>query len=490
VIRVESGLGRAAKVGGLELNVHSGTVPSLKTGATAVADKERERLLALQSYDILDTPAEEVFDEFARLAASIVGTPIGLVSFVDGNRQWFKAKVGFEISEIPRDVAFCAHAIGSADVLVIPDAIKDDRFSANPLVTGGPKIRFYAGAPLVTATGDALGTLCVIDYLPRHITPEQQAALQILSRHVMAQLELRRRLNDFTRGDAPRKKAVAALRRAVQAGQFMLHYQPKVDMRTSRIMGLEALIRWNCPGKGIISPVRFIPLLEESGLIVEVGGWVVQQAMSDYRDWEAKGLNVPTIAVNVSPHQLRNPEFIRQLEHALGADRSMRCPLDIEITEGVLLEKTEEVIGKLHKIRCMGVGVAIDDFGTGYSSLRYLAHLPIDTLKIDRSFIIAMTDEADDMAIVSSIIALAHGLDLNVVAEGVETDEQRKLLRLLRCDQMQGYLFSPPVPKDKLEELLRAESNTITQRSLQLEDPARADFAERRLSRRKSLPRG
>ena len=464
--------------------------PSPITDTAAVADKERARLLALQSYGILDTPAEEVFDEFARLAASIVGTPIGLVSFVDGNRQWFKAKIGLQASESALDVAFCTHAIGSADIFVIPDALEDERFSDNPLVTGGPKIRFYAGAPLVTSGGDALGTLCVLDYVPRQITAEQQAGLQILSRHVMAQLELRRRLNDFTRGDAPRKRAIAALRRAVEDGQFVLHYQPKVDMRSNRITGLEALIRWNCPGNGLVSPARFIPLLEESGLIVEVGGWVLQQAMRDFREWQAKGITVPTIAVNVSPHQLRNPEFIRQLERAMGADGSRRSPLDIEITEGVLLEKTAEVIGKLHRIRCLGVGVAIDDFGTGYSSLRYLAHLPIDTLKIDRSFVVAMTDDADDMAIVSSIIALAHGLDLNVVAEGVETDEQRKLLRLLRCDQMQGYLFSRPVAKDQLEELLLAESNTITQRSLRLEDPATSEFAERRLPRRDSTRGG
>jgi EAL domain-containing protein (putative c-di-GMP-specific phosphodiesterase class I) len=184
--------------------------------------------------------------------------------------------------------------------------------------------------------------------------------------------------------------------------------------------------------------------------------------------------------VNVSPLQLAQADFVLQFEKALGGGGGRQAPIDVEITEGVLLEKTGATIRKLNGLRSLGVQVAIDDFGTGYSSLRYLAHLPIDSLKIDRSFVSAMTDDADDMAIVSSVIALAHGLDLDVIAEGVETLEQRKLLRLLRCDQMQGHLFSAAVEADKIEELLIADSNAATHRQKVLVEDSDEAMLERR----------
>jgi len=312
-----------------------------------VSPTEFDRLVTLQSYDILDTPAEEVFDEFARLAASIVGTPIALVSLVDGNRQWFKAKVGLTASETLATSPFCAHAIGSADVFVIPDALKDERFVDNPLVTGGPMIRFYAGAPLMSSDGKALGTLCVIDYIPRDITAEQRAALQILSRHVMAQLELRRRLVVITRGDVSRQQTIGALRGAVEAGEFILHYQPKVDIRSGRIVGLEALAPLEPGGRGLISPAEFRAASGGVGTDSRCRRLGAASIGCRLPGLQKRGLNPPPIAVNVSPLQIRHPDFVPLLQQVLGADGESRTPLDIEITEGVLMEKTDEVIQTL-----------------------------------------------------------------------------------------------------------------------------------------------
>jgi diguanylate cyclase (GGDEF)-like protein/PAS domain S-box-containing protein len=236
------------------------------------------------------------------------------------------------------------------------------------------------------------------------------------------------------------------LHEALDKGEFVLHYQPKVNLLSGELTGAEALLRWNDPRTGLVPPTKFIPLLEETGLIYAVGLWVLQRAIDDYLRWRAAGLEVVRIAVNVSPLQLRNRGFIAELKQAISINDYAAAGLELEITEGVIMEDIGHSIASLRAIRSMGVSVAIDDFGTGFSSLSYLSKLPADTLKIDRSFVNDMTAGTAGRALVSTIIGLAHALELKVVAEGVETEEQANMLRLLNCDEMQGYLCSKPLP--------------------------------------------
>jgi EAL domain-containing protein (putative c-di-GMP-specific phosphodiesterase class I) len=243
------------------------------------------------------------------------------------------------------------------------------------------------------------------------------------------------------------------LRRALENQEFILHYQPKVDMVDRRLVGLEALMRWQNPRLGLVPPSKFIPVMEETGLIVEVGAWAMRQAIQDRTRWLEMHLTAPRIAVNVSAIQLRQEDFVRTLETTLkliGRDAG----IDIEVTESLLLDNVGDNIDKLVAIRDLGVHIALDDFGTGYSSLSYLARLPVATLKIDRSFVTSMLDDPGATALVSTIISLARSLKLETVAEGVESEEQAKILRLLQCDQMQGYLISRPLPFDDMTAFL------------------------------------
>jgi EAL domain-containing protein (putative c-di-GMP-specific phosphodiesterase class I) len=236
------------------------------------------------------------------------------------------------------------------------------------------------------------------------------------------------------------------MRRALDQQQFVLHYQSKIELATGTISGLEALIRWNDPETGLVPPMQFIPLLEETGMILEAGCWAILEALKEYERWSKQGLMPPRIAVNVSPIQLRQKGFVDVVRDALRASGTEPPGLDLEITESLIMEDIKGNIEKLRAVRDLGVNIAIDDFGTGYSSLGYLAKLPVNALKIDRSFIITMAEDRDSMNIVSTIISLAHTLALKVVAEGVDSEEQSRLLKQLKCDQIQGYLFSKPLP--------------------------------------------
>ena len=245
-----------------------------------------------------------------------------------------------------------------------------------------------------------------------------------------------------------------SLRHAVENQELVLHYQPKVDLNTRRLVGAEALMRWRHRQRGLIPPSTFIPLMEETGLIVEAGVWALRQASSDRARWLAESLPAPRIAVNVSSAQLRREDFVRTVAEALGPAGS-RDGIDIEVTESLLMKDVADNIEKLTRIRELGIGIALDDFGTGYSSLAYLAKLPVEAIKIDRSFVVAMLDDPSAMTLVSTVISLAHTLRLTTIAEGVESEEQAKILRLLHCDQMQGYLVSQPLSFEEMTQYLR-----------------------------------
>ncbi len=255
------------------------------------------------------------------------------------------------------------------------------------------------------------------------------------------------------------------LRKAVENKQFQLCYQTKVDLVTRKIHGLEALIRWRDPERGQIPPAEFIPLLEETGLIIEVGHWIMKQVVSDIREWQALKLEIPRVAINVSQLQLRKKNFVAIVLGTLGLNKEAiesdfgPVGVDIEITESFISKDVDANVKMLHQLRAAGLKIYVDDFGTGYSSLSQITELPIDALKIDQSFIASMAQSAEHRAIVSNIINLAKTLNIAVVAEGVETEEQAKLLQSLGCDQAQGFLFQYPLPAIEIAQILWATNS-------------------------------
>jgi PAS domain S-box-containing protein/diguanylate cyclase (GGDEF)-like protein len=252
------------------------------------------------------------------------------------------------------------------------------------------------------------------------------------------------------------------LRAAVERQEFELHYQPKIDVRTGGMRGLEALVRWRDPEAGLVMPGAFLPLMESNGLIVPLGDWILRQAAADLRRWQGAGLAPGRVAVNISPVQLRRRAFADHLLDLVGDWRSESIGIDIEITEGVLIDDVSSAVSQLRLLRRSGIRVAIDDFGTGYSSLSRLAELPVDMLKIDRTFVNGLTSTGTGRTVAQTIIALGKAFDMTTVAEGVETSEQFETLAHLGCDQSQGYLHSRPLSVTDIEPMIRA-GNSVKQ---------------------------
>ena len=245
------------------------------------------------------------------------------------------------------------------------------------------------------------------------------------------------------------------LRRALEHGEFTLHYQPLIDLAAGRISGAEALLRWPQPDQRLMSPAEFIPIAEDTGLIIPLGEWVLLEACAQAQAWQARhpGLR---IAVNLSARQFRQKDLIGMIERVLAETGLAPSLLELELTESMLMHHAEETVAILTRLDEMGVHLAIDDFGTGYSSLSYLKRFPIHSLKIDRSFVRDISSDPDDAAIVTAIVAMARSLNLSVTAEGVETEEQAAFLRSLACHQAQGYHFGRPMPAADFAARLRA----------------------------------
>jgi diguanylate cyclase (GGDEF)-like protein/PAS domain S-box-containing protein len=331
-----------------------------------------------------------------------------------------------------------------ADLARIMDRARE-RLVGKPFSVAGTELRIAtkAGIALFPSDGSDAETLL------RNAEAALQKAKASGERHVFYAPEMNERV-------AEKLSLENKLHRALEKNEFVLHYQPKVDLDARKIVGVEALIRWQSPELGLVPPGRFIPLLEETGLILEVGSWALTRAALDHRAWTEMGIKPLRVAVNVSAIQLRQRDFVEIVERAV-KEGVVPVGIDLEITESLVMEDVESTIEKLKRVQALGIKIAIDDFGTGYSSLAYLAKLPVETLKIDRSFVITMLKDIDTATLVQTVITLAHSLKLTVVAEGVDAEEQAKVLRLLRCDQMQGYLFSKPLPLDQMTALLKAK---------------------------------
>ena len=245
------------------------------------------------------------------------------------------------------------------------------------------------------------------------------------------------------------------LKKALTNNEFELFYQPRIELESRRIVGAEALIRWNHPAKGMIFPDQFIPFAEESGQIIDINRWVLNEACRQKREWLDQGLDTVNIAVNLSGYKLSNQNIIRTIKEALGTKDDSVRDLEIEITENVLMHDTEETVTTLQRIKDLKLRIALDDFGTGYSSLVYLITFPVDIIKIDRSFVMGCTAESKNLVIIKAIIAMGHSLEKRIVAEGIETDEQLELLKKYGCDEGQGFLFKHAVPAPVFVELLK-----------------------------------
>jgi len=448
-------------------------------GGNAGYMQEDGRLAALAASGILDSEPEASFDAITRLCADYFKADSVLLGFVDESRVWIKSYWGVPVRELPRRNSIFELVLAEDGPVIVPDIHEDSRFGEDGASFRRLDARSFASVPVRNCDGHVLGELIVFSAHPRRpMTRDELRMFESLAELAANQVELRRfRKNLSQRGMRPARRPQNAaaiwpqrpdLRAALEKHEFVLFYQPEVELATHRIVGLEALIRWRHPERGLIPPMEFIPAAEECGLILPIGDWGLAEVCGQIRDWTREDANHSAlrVCVNLSALQFSRDGLADHVEALLSRFGIASRQLGLEMTESSLMSDTSTAFDVLGDLRRLGVSLLMDDFGTGYSSLNYLHSFPFDVLKIDRSFVSRMTQGDQALQIVKTIIELARVLGMDVVAEGVETREQHNLLRDLGCRYGQGFFFSRPLSAEAITELLRLPGRILPEHLL------------------------
>jgi EAL domain-containing protein (putative c-di-GMP-specific phosphodiesterase class I) len=432
--------------------------------------RENPRLAALASYAILDTAPEPCYDTITRLAAVYFGADSACLTFVDESRVWAKSWWGQSVREIPRKDSIFDVVLAKDAPVVVLDVANCPFVACQALILRIIDAAFFASVPVRTPDGKIIGCLTIFANQPRTgMTEDELNVLQSMADLAASQLELRRLRSASTRrshrgsrsavsGASPKSwPRCSDLRRALDHHEFVLYYQPQMDLFTRKIVGVEALIRWVHPERGLVPPIQFIPHAEECGMILPIGDWGLAEACNQIQAWNHDDSRNSSlrVCVNLSARQFSRPGLADHVRSLLLQTGTSSDQLGLEMTESSLIPNLNTALEVLTGLRALGISLHMDDFGTGYSSLNYLHSFPFDVLKIDRSFVSRMTNGDQALQIVRTIIELARVLGMDVVAEGIETLEQYRLLRQMGCKYGQGYLFARPMTADQITHLLR-----------------------------------
>jgi|SRR5579862_201719 len=438
--------------------------------------REKARLSTLRRSGILDSEPDPVYDLITRMAAEHFHADAAGLGFADESRVWIKSSWGKHLRELPRENSIFEMVLAQNGPIVIPD-VSCERPGCGPaLMLKVANAVFVAGAPVRCPDGVILGVLTIFGCRPRKgMSAEELCVLERMAQMAANQLELDCLRRSRSAGPAPARRrhraicgqgwpALADLRHALDQHEFVMYYQPEVDLSTRRIVGLEALIRWQHPERGLIPPNDFIPQAEQTGMILPIGDWGLAEACNQIQRWNTEDPRNHSLRVNVnlSARQFGRKGLADHVQSLLLDSGAGSRQLGLEMTESSLTPNMNTAREVLQCLRALGVALLMDDFGTGYSSLNQLHAFPFDVLKIDRSFVSRMTEGRQALQIVRTIIELARVLGMDVVAEGIETPDQYKLLRQMGCQFGQGYLFAKPMTAAATTELLRQPGRILS----------------------------